>query len=187
MKTKTVTTETPSIDDLQVLIKQAVVLNHVKIFKDLLPGQADPMHLLTQNIGEELYNLLVTEGAKSHDWGSALWQYKDLMLDLLTLIAKPGILAQLPNSTQVIAASMLYKLFCFFEGLDFSDTRAFMDYHHSDYLSNDDETLKRLARFYDLSKLEENPGVGHFFGEFKQEREWEQNAMKYYNTHFRNV
>ncbi len=139
--------------------KEAVL---VAIGKDRLMGNTEK-DFLAEDVEENLFDLFNFNG-KNYNWLTELWEYKSLMMELLTVLVKPGISEGLPIRLDD-AVKRLRKLYYFFDGLDSDKTEAFLDYILlTQYPTSLDqqERERRLAK-YTFAKRDEVPG--NFFNQ----------------------
>ncbi len=176
--------QTPDYKAVQKMIKQAVILRAAKISSRSISEKIKPFQEMTDSVSTQLYELLRKDDEGYNDWGSRLWEYKNLLQQMLILLAKPGVLSLLPQHFQEKAADMLDNLIDFFHFIDHDDTHALLDYERCSYIHNNPEELQRILDYYDFDKRREHEHNSHYFGDLAREEEWEQNAIAYKNEHF---
>ncbi len=177
-------TQTLTYKQVQEKIKEAVVLRRAQLTSSTISEKINPYPEMTNSLGEQLYRLLSNKDDGFQDWRSLLWEYKNLMQQMLILIAKPGILALLPEHSQPDAADMLDNLIDFLDLIGHDDTHAFLDHERCAYIDGDEKELQSLLNYYDYDQRREHKYHSHYFGGLAREEEWERNAIAYKNRYF---
>ncbi len=143
METTEVFASRENIQHCKNLIKQSVLSKYPNLNKD-----HSVTGILSSQLLEGFHNLLLAEDGNVQDWISKIYDYKDLLQNMLILLGKPNIVDLLPAYLQEDASARIGKLLDFFQWLDDESTTKLMDFKHLNFLPTETE-VERVINNYE--------------------------------------
>jgi hypothetical protein len=133
-----------NIQHCKNLIKQSVLSECKNLNKD-----HSVTGILSSQLLEGFHNLLLAEDGNVQDWISKIYDYKNMLQNMLILLGKPNIINLVPPYLQEDASVRIGKLLDFFQWLDDESITTLMDFTHLNFLPTE-ANVERVMNNYEV-------------------------------------